>query len=373
VGWLLAYSPPAHLSVLLFFVLSGYVIGCATRPLTLGTTAGYVKWRLLRLYPIYVGSVLLALAAAATTYSWPVIGGNLLFLQVLLVPVIPENAPAWSLHYEVLCYLLFIPVSLLRLNRLLVVGGSLAGALLCFHWLPGHPLLASYAFGFTFWAGGLALAHYAARLPRLPVSYTLLLSTLLLISSLRDFNYLDVIERKALLTLTGADWLYRPGLEPFATTMRPHDLAYLPYALVVMLVFTHRGFAFRKPLLLLLFLLPALTFLGLYRHQATLDLRPYVVSGASYCAALGLFFSKSQVFERPGKMVMLALRKAGGLSYGLYIIHYPLIILLKNYALLATPALPYSVQALLFGLLAVGCAYGLEKKFQPVVKAWLTT
>ena len=371
--WLLAYSPPAHLSVLLFFVLSGYVIGRATQPLTLGTTAGYVKRRLLRLYPIYAVSVLLALAAAATAYAWPIVGGNLLFLQVLLVPVIPENAPAWSLHYEVLCYLLFIPVSLLRLNRLLVVGGSLAGALLCFHWLPRQPLPASYAFGFTFWASGLALAHYTNRLPRLPVSYTLLLSTLLLISSLRDFNYLDVIARKALLMLTGADWLYQPGLEPFATTMRPHDLAYLPYALATMLLFTHRGFAFRKPLLLLLFLLPALTFFGLYRHRATLDLRPYVVSGASYCAALGLFFSKTQVFERLGKMLMLGLRKAGGLSYGLYIIHYPLIFLLKNYASLGTPALPYGVRALLFGLLALGCAYGLEKKFQPTIRAWLTS
>jgi peptidoglycan/LPS O-acetylase OafA/YrhL len=373
-GWLLAYSPPAHLSVLLFFVLSGYVIGRATqRPLTPGTTVGYVKKRLVRLYPIYVVSLLLALAAAAAAYPGPVIGGNLLFLQILLVPIIPENAPAWSLHYEVLCYLLFIPVSLLRLNRLLVVGGSLVAALLCFHWLPMHALPASYAFGFTFWAGGLALAHYTGRLPRLPISYAFLLSILLLLGSLNDFNYLEVIERKILLALIGTDWLYQPSLDVFTTAMSPHDLAYLPYALVTILVFTHRSFAFRKPLLVLLFLLPALTFFGLYRHRATLDLRPYVVSGTSYCAALGLFFSKSPIFERIGRLIMLGLRKAGGLSYALYIIHYPLIIILKNHALLGTATLPYGVQALLFTLLAVGCAYVLEKKFQPVVKAWITT
>jgi peptidoglycan/LPS O-acetylase OafA/YrhL len=370
---ILAYVPPAHLSVLIFFVLSGYVIGLTNqRPLTAKTSPTYLEKRLLRIYPIYLVSILVALVIAVAEYSLPVILGNVLFLQILLVPIIGENATSWSLHYEVLYYLLFIPISLLRLNALAVVIGSLVCGLLCFHLLPMHPLPASYALGFTFWACGLALARYAAKLPRLPVSYSLLLSTLLLLFSFRNFNYLATIERNILLKLLGYDWVYRKGPDVFATIMEPYDLAYLPYAVFAILIFTHKDFPFRKSLLTILFLLPGLTFFGIFHHWSTLDKAQYVVSGTTYCTAVVLFFSKASVMERVGEKVMQFLIRAGSISYGIYIIHYPLLHAFQRVSLFPSSQLMYSVQVIVLALLTGASAYLLEKKFQPAVRQWLT-
>ncbi|MGY2132720.1 acyltransferase family protein [Hymenobacter sp. HD11105] len=104
-----SFEPPARISVFLFFVLSGYVIGISNKQaLTKETIGKYIKKRFLRIYPIYFLSMLFAILIAKA-YPISTMWGNMTLTQVLLTPVIWENNPSWSLHYEILYYLLFIP------------------------------------------------------------------------------------------------------------------------------------------------------------------------------------------------------------------------------------------------------------------------
>lgn len=77
--------------------------------MTLATVSSFLKRRISKICPIYLVCTLLALAVAVRPYPWPTVLENLLLLQVARVPLIHENDPAWSLNYEVLHYLAFIP------------------------------------------------------------------------------------------------------------------------------------------------------------------------------------------------------------------------------------------------------------------------
>ena len=103
------YLGAGYLSVLIFFCISGYVIGISNNQNQLNITL-YVKKRLVRLYPVYITALLLCIGYAGFS-NFPVIIGNLLFLQNsywhFVVPIY-VNYSTWSLNFEVFYYLLFI-------------------------------------------------------------------------------------------------------------------------------------------------------------------------------------------------------------------------------------------------------------------------
>lgn len=53
------YTPSGHLMVLIFFMLSGYVIGLTSLTKADFNTGAYLKRRIIRLYPIYIVAILL--------------------------------------------------------------------------------------------------------------------------------------------------------------------------------------------------------------------------------------------------------------------------------------------------------------------------
>ncbi len=151
-----------HQAVMVFFVLSGFLVGGAVmRQADALSPARYLNARLSRLWTVLLPALLLTLCAdtllralaphaldgalRATWGSTPLAGehslgwktaiGNVLFLQTLAVPVFGSNGPLWSLAYEFWYYLAF---------PLLVLG------------LRGHPL------------GWLTLALFAAWLAVAP-------------------------------------------------------------------------------------------------------------------------------------------------------------------------------------------------------------
>ena len=91
----------AHVAVLVFFVLSGFVIGYTTPPkFTWKEAKHYVIRRLIRLYPIYLFAIFLTFALAETPYTILDVVGHLFFMQGWLVQLMKNNMPLWSLHYE---------------------------------------------------------------------------------------------------------------------------------------------------------------------------------------------------------------------------------------------------------------------------------
>lgn len=108
---------PGHSAVVIFFVLSGFVISHAARP-ELGLR-GYLHHRIARIYPVVLGAAALSLLLAAFGVNTMQYAGtrgsdaldvalNVTFLaQTWANVALPYNGPFWSLNYEVWYYILF--------------------------------------------------------------------------------------------------------------------------------------------------------------------------------------------------------------------------------------------------------------------------
>lgn len=109
--------------VSLFYVLSGFILAHVYQPhlFTASQFAGFIKHRLIRIYPLHVAT-LLALAALVIgsqvlrisitgEYAWSAFGWNLLLLQKF-PGIVAEgwNYPAWTISVEWFAYLLAFPL-----------------------------------------------------------------------------------------------------------------------------------------------------------------------------------------------------------------------------------------------------------------------
>jgi len=124
---------PGHEAVVVFFVISGYVIvHAASRP---GVTLGvYIQHRVARIVPVAFAALLLGAALALAAGENPLRGllVNALFLgeSGFWMVAAPANAPYWSLNYEVWYYIVFAAwIYAPRRHRMLatVVAAALAG------------------------------------------------------------------------------------------------------------------------------------------------------------------------------------------------------------------------------------------------------
>lgn len=138
--WLLThpgrpFAWPGHAAVVVFFVLSGFVISHAARP-GLGLR-GYASHRIARIYPVVLAAVLLTIAitvcvggsglehAQSNGQDWRAILLNMMFLgQSWNNTALPFNGPFWSLNYEVWYYVLF-GIWCYHPSRLLLAGAAL--------------------------------------------------------------------------------------------------------------------------------------------------------------------------------------------------------------------------------------------------------
>jgi len=138
--------PGGYLSVDLFFMISGVVLNHAyqSRFQAGMGTLGFMRARLIRLYPLYVLGTLLGIAVTVAS----LLGRNSLnwdpssllpaaLLALLILPdflpspvneLFPLNIPSWSLFFELLVNLLFAMSWPLLTSRRLVTISVLAGS-----------------------------------------------------------------------------------------------------------------------------------------------------------------------------------------------------------------------------------------------------
>lgn len=161
-------------AVILFFLVSGFVIYYSHSSTHNAKSAGeFIRRRALRIYPIFVISLLLGVLASMTTGDITCVTargvfGNLLMLQDIptlksgtWVAPLCSNSPLWSLSYEWWFYIAFMALYFFgedfshNTRRLIVISlSTLGGALFLIK--PEQPFLfASY---FAIWWIGLELA-----------------------------------------------------------------------------------------------------------------------------------------------------------------------------------------------------------------------
>jgi peptidoglycan/LPS O-acetylase OafA/YrhL len=356
---------PGHLCVLIFFILSGYVIGLTNKkPLIRTTIIPYLRKRIIRIYPIYIISLLLTLSVITRPYPFSVIAGHFLFLQNSVVSGIWENNPLWSLNNEVIYYLAFIPLSYLRLSPGRVLLGAGLLGIICGTVIP-MPLVSSYSFGFVFWVSGLWLAQFR-YLPKQYSSRWLLFGLLCLFLGygvLNPFTTAAIIVAVKLGLNTGL---------PNSPSIQFSDLAALPFCFYVFLRFTNHTVK-GGTLILAAFVLSVFAYYahmvykyGIHSPQALYLLLPII------SVAIGSAFLIVSLLRPPSIDPVLpapAFLKLGAISYGIYVIHFPLSIMLSHIPYFSGSALSFSVRLVIHLLLVLGAGYLLELKIQPWFKA----
>lgn len=366
-----SFQAPGHLAVLIFFILSGYVIGLSTKkPLSKDTIGLYLKKRFVRIWPVYAISIMLAILISPPL-PWQEILGNFFFLQILLVKTIAANAPIWSLHYEILFYLLFIPVSVFKLRPVYVCIGSFLiglGFLLLSNW-SGAPLLTSYLFGFSLWALGLTLATLPRRIS-VAYSSTQLVSAFLLFFSLENTNQLQTVFTKAFKLFPSIHWAYSENIEWVKRAITLLDFSYVPYCVLIMMIFTNRDFPLRKLITIMLYALPAYVLIYLYHNRVnSAQMQGYAIPVCSYLLSLViLLLSNSSVMEKISDKFLSSSLRLGALSYGLYIIHFPILLLFFTVDSFSGTWLTFLVRFILFIALSIVFAYILEEIIQPRIR-----
>lgn len=355
-----SFNPSGHLSVLVFFVLSGYVIGRVhVVPLARSGIMPYLKKRFTRIYPIYFVSILVALLVAKGGYPATTIASNLTMTNNFLAPTIFENNPAWSLNFEILFYLLFIPLSYFRLNIYLVAGifaviGLVADT-------QAYYLSGGYCLGFAVWLCGVMLARNMQH-PIMP-SFSLMASFLLLLLSLREFNTLTVWLSKAPYLL------HRPAIFE-AGPVQIADLSNLPYCILLVLLFASRDFPYRKYITPLLMLLPLIAFYKRLHTPEAFQNKALILPTIFYVAVLLIYFLQRPL-EQLCRRFIQRLSTTGAWSYGLYIMHFPLIAIFARIEWFSGTATTFSIRLLCYLFLCYTVSYFLEKTFQPWVRQFL--
>jgi len=373
--WLLV--PPGHLSVLVFFMLSGYVIGLTNAaPLATGPARWhYLRKRLVRLYPLYLVALALTAAVSAGYYaaaSGREVAGWLTFLQGLAVAVPARNPPLWSLPYELGYYVLFMLVSARRWRAGWVAAAGLLLGLAGTALRVQPVALVAVAYGAVFWFAGLALARRPARSG--PPPYGNMLAFLLLFLCYQRLNLGYTLLQAAHLDLDERQFSYFE---------RPIVFSHLSALLLggpLLASFAQRTLPGQRWLTLAAFAVPGLYLLGYGAtgHLATPRVgSPVLLAAVLYAlaAAAGL----ARHWLRPvGEAVLRRLAPLGGISYGIYIIHYPLLCLAHQVPGFSGTAATFSGTAATFAgrlvaYLAVVLAVSwlLERRWQPWLRRWL--
>ncbi len=349
-------------AVLIFFVLSGYVIGLTvTGTANRHEVAHYARRRALRLIPIAYAAIFLSWLLSGGS-AGRVIVGHLLFLQndipyPLLgnLPLFFVNQNLWSLHYEAVYYVLFVAVwwigpPILPFGILLLSLGLSP----CFGW-PVSPLVPRYACGALFWLGGLCLAWGTKR----EVS--------------GEFDNIRTNWPSALLTAY-AVWIFGPlrllflhfGIVDFRrpNPVLPHRLDFLPLCLWVVLAVSARSRSLRH------FLTIAGLVLGWLGVAANALAGGW--SGEHTVATIALAVATVGAAREYQVNALARMAPIGGISFAIYVFAEP--IQLAQRALLpgfSGSAVTYAGRLMVVIATIFGLSWLMERRLQPWLGARL--
>ncbi len=346
INQIIEYSHFAHLAVLIFFMLSGYVIG-VNYPGDRLNKKDYLIKRIFRIYPIYLLVILFCFSFEPGLNLSKVLGA--IFLLQGWTDRLVTNVVLWSIHYEIIFYLLFIFIAKSKKNIVIqaVVCLALGMSVWVFKSIP--PIFGGYFCGFAFWLTGL----YISKLSPTP----------------------NTNSKSALLSLFFLAMVYNHlapgGVLLNAIGLKNNNLDMVSAADIInmipcFLIIVEAGnIAINRKLLLALYFaaiaFPAMIIgLLLYLGRIHENFR-WELSGILLALAVVLFFIK-QRYD-----LLKSIAWLGGVSYSIYIIHWPIGYLMGQ---IFTPQSPWEKAGyfVLWLLLVLTLSWMLEKKFQRFLK-----
>jgi peptidoglycan/LPS O-acetylase OafA/YrhL len=341
----------SHGAVLIFFVLSGYVIGLTNKhEFTKKRAINYLIRRGIRLIPIYIIAVIIG-ALFSPQASLTTIIGNLFFLQPLAVPVISGNPILWTLNYEVVYYLIFLLVWYFKPKASILLPITLTIAI--FGWFnPSFPqLLSAYAAGWLFWLCGLWLA-WKVQPSRETSTRIPLLSYILLLAATNHFSTGKVI-------LNGLGFANKN-----AEIISFSDLAFLPICLLLVATITNKSFKGINFLSLCSFAIPITTTIFLLIAGRLWDNHHWSIS-AIY-TVLAIIFLKFKLKAN----ILKKLSYLGSISYAFYVFHFPLMHLVGDYFPFRGSIASFVIRFFTWLFLTIAISSYIELVIQPKIKHW---
>jgi peptidoglycan/LPS O-acetylase OafA/YrhL len=362
-----AYNAPGHFAVLIFFLLSGFVIGKSQpEPLQRSGISTYLRKRFIRLYPMYLLAILAGVVASGFNTSLSTVVQHLFFLQGWTTTVIMENNPLWSLQYEVLFYLAFIPLSIYNARPWLVTitCASLGIAMLMLDPTGLGGTISQYLFGFSFWALGWALSSYSNT--EVPAASARLISALLLMLSIEYLNPLTTVVNKVLAWGSAHHWTDASIWVTYILNIR--DFASLPYAALIVYTMANKLNRRWQPVALVLQLLPLVGLVYAARHWSDPATHDFFIPCLCYGASLALYLLGNSYLQTISQKLVRVLAQVGTYSYGLYVIHFPILVAFHHVPFFTGNPVTFACRAVLYLVLAFAAGYWLDKHFQPWIK-----
>jgi peptidoglycan/LPS O-acetylase OafA/YrhL len=343
-------------AVLIFFVMSGYVIGITNTDDFSGAKANlYLLRRAVRLLPMYLLAIVFSYLVSPID-TWQTVLGNIFFLQNLVVPIVSGNGPLWSLNYEFFYYLVFLAIWRFRPKIVPVVIGIIV-IVICgtaFKGIPG--ILVSYLTGWLFWLFGLWLAW---RIPSQKHEVSVpILSAILVILATSELHLGGTLF--TVLKLNNPDVLGMLSLG---------DVVSLPACISLFMLVLNRPIQSNVARWIgaIAFLMPftAICY-GVFLKKGGLGSDNWIAAAIEIVLAIALFWIKLS----PSVLNHFAF--FGSISYGIYIFHAPFIFFIRSYfsSSVTGTIWTFILRLILLIIFTLALSYLMELKVQPKIKTW---
>jgi peptidoglycan/LPS O-acetylase OafA/YrhL len=348
------YFGAGYLAVLVFFCISGYVIGISNDTNEFDIKA-YLTKRAVRLYPIYILSITVCIIVVA---KFPIIEllGNIFFLQNDMGGNfnihIFVNYPSWSLNYEALYYLLFIALFFWRpkLWKLLLIMSILSLSLIHPNW--AFVSIANYLNGFYFWVLGLIIGWNLIKTPSPKNDFVPLLSLLFLHLCQHHLGLgLIILHTINIYPETNINWLFD-----------------LPFCLMIMCILTRQDNLLLKINKIICYALPGCVFLFLIISRRILEDTRWIMCFTYWTLSLMFYFEK-----KISAFLMEKLTIVGKMSYAIYLLHVPIGLLIKKTIHISDQRTEILVKYSLWILVTFALSALVELVCQPFIKKVLTS
>jgi peptidoglycan/LPS O-acetylase OafA/YrhL len=319
--YIIAFTSPAHMGVLIFICLSGYVIGLTNPPNKPLSPKQYLFKRFIRIYPLYLLTVVISSLITSPT-SLKQVFGHLIFLNPHFVDPLAGNNVLWSISYEVIYYLAFLLIAVfLPHNKRILTNLILSNIVLvcCGYFYPDSAkFIASYLSGLVFWLLGMYLAWFCrpqAQLHNNPLEATVqnklpLWSTLIVITASSGGAILNGLHLGSMIT----------------SPMGLNDFFCIPIIIYIFLSLTRNTVSkhIKRFCFIVAFLLPLILtiFAG---FQGKLLKYPYSTTLILLILGVLLFPIKTSTLP------LEKLKSLGSISYSIYIFHIPVMFLIGKF------------------------------------------
>jgi peptidoglycan/LPS O-acetylase OafA/YrhL len=344
----------AHVAVLIFFIMSGYVMGLShiNSPFNNINIADYLKKRIVRLYPIYLIALFISVVFGLQFAPLPQVIGHLFFLQEVFVHTLKANPALWSLSYEVIYYLAFIAlwaVSKYSKNLYLLLAALIIAAILS---SPSFNIVKSLLIGWIFWLSGLYISRLinnnknTIKAPL--ISYFLIL--------LATINLQSGALIMKLLHISFNDH----------NQILLNDLSYLPICTVIISEITDKYFKYTTWIKLLACFIPAFSVFALlyFKHNIFSNM-DWVYGVACFCLGIVFLILKSSIYSFEKMNFM------GKISYAVYVFHFPIGFFLDMYLSKYLSGAAFLITGIIcWVLITYGISYAVEIVLQPYIKKY---